>query len=115
MAKKQELVLNTGKLSGVCGRLMCCLGYEYSETYAQDTALSAEETLTVKEETEEDELVVASSDSFPESAEPAPQPQPAVNQSQTPQQQPEKPERKGKRRWHPKRKRRKFHQKKVSQ
>ena len=29
MAKKQELVLNTGKLSGICGRLMCCLGYEY--------------------------------------------------------------------------------------
>ena len=29
MAKKQELVLNTGKLSGVCGRLMCCLSYEF--------------------------------------------------------------------------------------
>ncbi len=28
MAKSQELVLNTGKLSGLCGRLMCCLGYE---------------------------------------------------------------------------------------
>ncbi len=28
MAKKQELVLNPGKLSGICGRLMCCLGYE---------------------------------------------------------------------------------------
>jgi cell fate regulator YaaT (PSP1 superfamily) len=31
MAKQQELVLNTGKLSGICGRLMCCLGYEYQE------------------------------------------------------------------------------------
>lgn len=31
MAKQQELVLNTGKLSGICGRLMCCLGYEYHE------------------------------------------------------------------------------------
>jgi hypothetical protein len=29
MAKKQELVLNVGKLSGLCGRLMCCLRYEY--------------------------------------------------------------------------------------
>jgi hypothetical protein len=29
MAKRQELVLNVGKLSGVCGRLMCCLRYEY--------------------------------------------------------------------------------------
>ena len=32
MAKQQDLTLNTGKLSGICGRLMCCLGYEYSET-----------------------------------------------------------------------------------
>jgi cell fate regulator YaaT (PSP1 superfamily) len=31
MAKQQELSLNTGKLSGTCGRLMCCLGYEYNE------------------------------------------------------------------------------------
>jgi len=30
MAKKQDLVLNPQKISGVCGRLMCCLGYEYS-------------------------------------------------------------------------------------
>ncbi|MCI4626179.1 MAG: hypothetical protein L3V56_09495 [Candidatus Magnetoovum sp. WYHC-5] len=28
MAKRQDLVLNPGKLSGLCGRLMCCLGYE---------------------------------------------------------------------------------------
>jgi len=30
MAKKQDLVLNPAKISGTCGRLMCCLGYEYS-------------------------------------------------------------------------------------
>jgi cell fate regulator YaaT (PSP1 superfamily) len=35
MAKQQELVLNTGKLSGTCGRLMCCLGYEYMEAGAE--------------------------------------------------------------------------------
>lgn len=29
MAKKQELALNVGKLSGLCSRLMCCLRYEY--------------------------------------------------------------------------------------
>jgi cell fate regulator YaaT (PSP1 superfamily) len=28
MAKDQYLSLNPGKLSGVCGRLMCCLAYE---------------------------------------------------------------------------------------
>jgi cell fate regulator YaaT (PSP1 superfamily) len=32
MAKEQNLPLNPSKISGVCGRLMCCLGYE-SETY----------------------------------------------------------------------------------
>lgn len=29
MAKDQNLSLNPSKISGVCGRLMCCLGYEY--------------------------------------------------------------------------------------
>lgn len=28
MAKEQDLALNTTKLSGLCGRLMCCLAYE---------------------------------------------------------------------------------------
>ncbi len=32
MAKEQNLSLNPGKISGTCGRLMCCLQYEY-ETY----------------------------------------------------------------------------------
>lgn len=29
MAKKQNLVLNPNRISGLCGRLMCCLAYEY--------------------------------------------------------------------------------------
>ena len=29
MAKEQDLPLNPTKISGVCGRLMCCLRYEY--------------------------------------------------------------------------------------
>ena len=32
MAKEQSLSLNPTKISGVCGRLMCCLKYE-EETY----------------------------------------------------------------------------------
>jgi cell fate regulator YaaT (PSP1 superfamily) len=28
MAKDQDMPLNPMKISGVCGRLMCCLGYE---------------------------------------------------------------------------------------
>lgn len=31
MAKEQNLVLNPSKVSGVCGRLKCCLAYEYHE------------------------------------------------------------------------------------
>ncbi len=29
MAKMQKLPLSSGKISGICGRLMCCLFYEY--------------------------------------------------------------------------------------
>ncbi|MDD2523671.1 MAG: regulatory iron-sulfur-containing complex subunit RicT [Endomicrobiaceae bacterium] len=31
MAKDQDLSLNTAKLSGLCGRLMCCLSYEHEQ------------------------------------------------------------------------------------
>ncbi len=34
MAKEQGLSLNPNKISGVCGRLMCCLRYEY-DTYVE--------------------------------------------------------------------------------
>lgn len=37
MAKEQNLSLNPQKISGVCGRLMCCLRYEY-ETYKEFNA-----------------------------------------------------------------------------
>ncbi len=49
MAKRQELVLNPGKLSGICGRLMCCLGYEIEQP-------AKEEIITV--ETEDKAIVV---------------------------------------------------------
>ncbi len=45
MAKQQSLSINQNKLSGICGRLMCCLSYEYRE-YVEETP-SAE---PVKEE-----------------------------------------------------------------
>jgi len=34
MAKAQDLSLNPDKISGICGRLMCCLAYEY-DTYPE--------------------------------------------------------------------------------
>ena len=39
MAKEQNLSLNSTKISGVCGRLMCCLRYEY-ETYEEEIKLT---------------------------------------------------------------------------
>ena len=35
MAKTQNLSLNPTKISGTCGRLMCCLRYEH-ETYEEE-------------------------------------------------------------------------------
>jgi cell fate regulator YaaT (PSP1 superfamily) len=71
MAKKQELVLNTGKLSGVCGRLMCCLGFEY-ETFPEDVALTEEDSMSISEDVESIEMVVTSSDLLEEVEEPVP-------------------------------------------
>ena len=45
MAKTQGLSLNPGKISGLCGRLMCCLGYEseyYAEAFKQMPKVGAE-------------------------------------------------------------------------
>lgn len=39
MAKEQNLSLNSSKISGACGRLMCCLRYEY-ETYLAEKAIT---------------------------------------------------------------------------
>lgn len=44
MAKTQGLSLNTSKISGICGRLMCCLAYEneyYSEINAKMPKLNS--------------------------------------------------------------------------
>ena len=39
MAKEQNLSLNSTKISGCCGRLMCCLRYE-SDTYEEAIRLT---------------------------------------------------------------------------
>lgn len=47
MAKTQGLSLNPGKISGLCGRLMCCLGYEiehYTETAKKMPKVGSEVT-----------------------------------------------------------------------
>ena len=49
MAKEQNLSLNSAKISGACGRLMCCLRYEY-DTYLQEAKLTPAVDSTVKTE-----------------------------------------------------------------
>ncbi|MGB9710081.1 MAG: PSP1 domain-containing protein [Thermodesulfovibrio sp.] len=48
MAKDQEIVLNVSKLSGLCGRLKCCLRHEYYDE-AEDTV---DEEIIAQEEKE---------------------------------------------------------------
>lgn len=43
MAKEQNLSLNPTKVSGLCGRLMCCLAYEYEGTLTRGKRKPAEE------------------------------------------------------------------------
>lgn len=47
MAKEQNLPLNPSKISGVCGRLMCCLSYEYT-TYKELLKGMPKEGQTIK-------------------------------------------------------------------
>ncbi len=39
MAKEQDIALNPMKTSGICGRLLCCLGYEYDQYQAMKERL----------------------------------------------------------------------------
>jgi cell fate regulator YaaT (PSP1 superfamily) len=55
MAKKQEMVLNPAKISGVCGRLLCCLSYEYQmyDEIKKDVADMRQAAVKEKKEDEE--------------------------------------------------------------
>jgi len=60
MAKKQELVLNPEKLSGICGRLKCCLRYEYESEIRFEHEEPVEEEITseIRLEPEEQVLII---------------------------------------------------------
>ena len=47
MAKEQNLSLNSSKISGACGRLMCCLRFEH-ESYVQEIKLTPPVGSTVR-------------------------------------------------------------------
>jgi len=64
MAKQQALSINQSKLSGICGRLMCCLGYEFKDK-SSDTAGNgeqSEELVTVTEDAVESGLLTVDSE-----------------------------------------------------
>lgn len=42
MAKEQSLPLNSAKISGVCGRLLCCLGYEFENYRCMNKKMPSE-------------------------------------------------------------------------
>jgi cell fate regulator YaaT (PSP1 superfamily) len=72
MAKQQELSINQSKLSGICGRLMCCLGYEFKNK-ASDAAGNGEQgekLVTVTEEVIENGLQTSDSETVPEDGPP---------------------------------------------
>lgn len=63
MAKKQELVLNPEKLSGICGRLKCCLRYEYKSEIRSEHEEPVEEEITSEirlepEEQKEEQVLI---------------------------------------------------------
>jgi len=59
MAKKQEMVLNPAKISGVCGRLLCCLSYEYAMYDEIKKDMTGMRDAAMKEKKEDDERRVA--------------------------------------------------------
>jgi cell fate regulator YaaT (PSP1 superfamily) len=58
MAKKQEMILNPAKISGVCGRLLCCLSYEFGmyDENKKDLAGMREAAATEKRLEEEERI-----------------------------------------------------------
>jgi len=65
MAKQQDLSINQSKLSGICGRLMCCLGYEYRDTPDKETAspVQKEPLVTITDKASDNNLQLVASES----------------------------------------------------
>ena len=70
MAKVQKLSLNPTNISGMCGRLMCCLAYEYqnyvSGEMARAAAARAQENKEKKQEIIESEQPLKMTEAMPE-------------------------------------------------
>jgi len=62
MAKTQEMSLNPGAINGTCGRLKCCLRFEYEQYRAAGESLPEHGSLVRCEEYEDAEGVVVGRD-----------------------------------------------------
>ncbi len=69
MAKDQHLPLNPAKISGSCGRLMCCLNYEASGYHARDAEDRAEAQPAAAQAASASGEMSAESEEFERSAE----------------------------------------------
>lgn len=61
MAKEQNLSLNPTKISGCCGRLLCCLNYENAH-YVESNRRAREEARAAREESNREKALAASLD-----------------------------------------------------
>ncbi len=59
MAKQQELALSQSKLSGICGRLMCCIAYEYEGSAERDIPTITEDSYAETSQLSEPEKALA--------------------------------------------------------
>jgi len=72
MAKAQNLSLNPANISGMCGRLMCCLAYEYQNYVSGEMARAA--AARIREQGEKREEASPSIEPVREKSETMPQP-----------------------------------------
>jgi len=70
MAKEQALSINQSKLSGICGRLMCCLGYEQKDARTEEAVSPAPDETLVTVTVEPAENILLTVDSATISEEP---------------------------------------------
>ena len=66
MAKRQNLSLNPSKISGQCGRLLCCLAYENEMYPPLKTPEEEEEEILEAGLDQEDVKILKSMEDFPE-------------------------------------------------
>ena len=116
MAKKQELVLNTGKLSGACGRLMCCLGFEYTNESRDPVKVTEGEKTSRVQEQHDTDVALSSGNQEVNTHQEVhvdvqPHPEPQHPEQKTPAAEQER--KKKRKKWPMRRRKKKYHHKRA--